>query len=680
MSSVSRGEPDGAPPPAPDSDTWDSVTAEAAEQLVGPIVVFGASGFIGANLVRSLLRRRSDVYAITHKRQRSWRTIDLPNANVRVCNLLSRDETSALVESLRPQTVFNLAAYGAYARQDDPALIHATNFASTEHLLRQLRQTGFHAYVHAGSSSEYGTNASGPDESAALEPNSDYAVSKVAASYLIQYYGRHHKVPCLNLRLYSVYGPYEDPGRLIPSLIREGMTGRFPPLVDPSISRDFIYVDDATAAFVLAAALGVRRAAGRSLNIASGQRVTIADLAEVAREIFGIKARPEFSSMPNRRWDLAEWFGNAKNAKEVLGWQSTTGLREGLKRTRDWYVAQPKYHIELAAKRKKLSAIIACYKDAQAIPLMHQRLAKVMSELDVDYEIIFVNDCSPDDTSAVLAEITRKDPNVIAVEHTRNFGSQSAFSSGMELASGDAVILLDGDLQDPPELISAFYAKWIEGYDVVYGVRKKREATMFMRAAAKLFYRVFRRLAYVDVPLDSGDFSLLSRPVVDQLIALPERDQFLRGLRAWVGFRQAGVPYVRPERAFGVSTNNLRKNIWWAKKGIFSFSYAPLEIMGYTGLAVTVLGLAWAIYISVQKLLDPQIPRGFTSVTVTILFVAGVQLLSLSVIGEYIAKIFEEVKGRPKFIRRSVTVGKKVMNTEAEVRAFIEDAKVVDDA
>jgi glycosyltransferase involved in cell wall biosynthesis len=229
------------------------------------------------------------------------------------------------------------------------------------------------------------------------------------------------------------------------------------------------------------------------------------------------------------------------------------------------------------ARRRKISAIIACYRDAQAIPIMYDRLVAVFTKLDVDFEIIFVNDASPDDAEAVLEQLSERDARVIAVTHSRNFGSQSAFTSGMRICSGDAAVLLDGDLQDPPELIEAFYAKWLEGYDVVYGARVARDANRFLRVSYKIFYRLFRAASYVPVPLDAGDFSLMDRRVIDALNSLPETNRFLRGLRAWVGFRQIGVPYHRPERMFGTTTNSLLRNIGWARKAIFSFSYIPLR-------------------------------------------------------------------------------------------------------
>ncbi len=305
---------------------------------------------------------------------------------------------------------------------------------------------------------------------------------------------------------------------------------------------------------------------------------------------------------------------------------------------------------------KKISAIIACYKDEQAIPIMHRRLTEVLSKLTDRYEIIFVNDGSPDDSEKVLAELAHQDPHVVAITHTRNFSSQNAFSSGMEIATGDAVVLLDGDLQDPPELIEHFVEKWLTGYDVVYGIRTKREASLPLRIAYKIFYRLFKKLSYITVPLDAGDFSLMDRRVVTALNSMPERDRFIRGLRAWVGFKQTGIPYLRPERMFGRTTNSFLKNLRWAKKGIFSFSYAPLEMLSYFGFCIVgISGFVIILYILAYFLFPGKAGApGIQTIIVLILFLGGLQLLAISLIGEYIAKIFEEVKARPKFIVKNI--------------------------
>ncbi len=301
-----------------------------------------------------------------------------------------------------------------------------------------------------------------------------------------------------------------------------------------------------------------------------------------------------------------------------------------------------------------LSAVVTSYRDAQAIPLMHARLSAVFEALGVAYEIIFVNDGSPDDTSAVLSDLTDRDRHVLAIEHSRNFGSQNAFVSGMQVAAGDAVILLDGDLQDPPELIAQFYQRWREGYDVVYGERGQREGSAFLALCCRIFYRIFRRVSSVPMPLDAGDFSLMDRSVATELLALPEADQFLRGLRAWVGFRQVGVPYLRPERAFGRSTHTWLANLWWAKKGIFSFSFVPLEALGYVAVGLTALSGLAGIYQLVEIVSYPARPHALSSLLVLVAFFGSLNLLAVATIGQYLIKIFEETKRRPKFIRRAI--------------------------
>jgi len=306
-------------------------------------------------------------------------------------------------------------------------------------------------------------------------------------------------------------------------------------------------------------------------------------------------------------------------------------------------------------QHKKISAVIACYLDGQAILLMYQRLRAVFRKMQVRYEIIFVNDASPDETKSVLKKITTKDTHVVAIHHTRNFGSQNAFSSGMRIATGDAVVLLDGDLQDPPELITEFYRKWKAGYEVVYGVRVKRDATLFLQIAYKLFYRIFRSTSYVPIPLDAGDFSLLDRKVVTALNNMPENNRYLRGLRTWVGFRQTGIPYRRPERAFGRTTNSLVKNLGWARKAIFSFSYAPLDFITVLAFLSVLVSACYIIFQIYLRIFRPElVPSGFSTIIIIILFIGGVQLLCLSIIGSYIAHIYDEVKRRPPFIVESI--------------------------
>jgi dolichol-phosphate mannosyltransferase len=298
-------------------------------------------------------------------------------------------------------------------------------------------------------------------------------------------------------------------------------------------------------------------------------------------------------------------------------------------------------------------------------------LTEVFVSLGVDYEIIFVNDGSPDDADSVLKQLTAKDDHVIAIEHSRNFGSQNAFVSGMQISSGDAVILLDGDLQDPPELIAQFHAKWREGNDVVYGRRGQREGSALLALCCRAFYRVFRRVSSVPMPLDAGDFALMDRKVVSELLALPETDQFLRGLRAWVGFKQVGVDYVRPQRRFGRSTHSWLANVWWAKKGIFSFTFVPIEFLGYAAAALTSLALFAVIYQIVDIVRYPNLPHGIAIIIVLIAFFGSLNLLAIAIVGQYLIKIFEEAKRRPKFIRKAIRRGDQLYASGPEIEDFL---------
>ena len=638
--------------------------AKAISQLQGPILVLGGSGFIGANLLRALLKVRADVYGTT-RHFPAWRLEGLPGKNILTVDLLVDANLDKLLDDIRPRTVFNCAAYGAYSFETESSLIYRTNFLLTAKLLARLEALKISCYLHAGSSSEYGDNAAAPAEDAPSAPNSDYAVSKIACAHLIHFFGKKKKLPCANLRLYSIYGPLEDSSRLIPTLVRNGLEGRYPELVGPDISRDFVYVDDACEAFVGAALRLREEDYGESFNIGGGRKITIRDVAAAAKDVFGIASDPTFRSMPQRSWDVADWYASTGKTRSRLGWEAATLLREGLRATALWYEGLESKERYLQASKKhgldkvySVSAVIACYKDSLAIPIMHERLRAVFEKLRIDYEIIFVNDDSPDDSEEAIRAISARDRRVTGISHSRNFGSQAAFRSGMELAAKNSCVLLDGDLQDPPELIEQFVAKWRAGHEVVYGRRGRREGPLFMRVCAKLFYRVFDYFSYLRIPHDAGDFSLLDRRVVDWVLRCPERDLFLRGVRSFVGFKQTGVDYYRPKRKFGVSTNDFFKNIGWAKKGILSFSNTPLNILSSAGVCLFLLTIVLAAAQTALRLLFPGLaPRGITTVLLVILFFGSMNLLGIAVLGEYIAKIFEEVKRRPHFIRRNIIKG-----------------------
>ena len=296
-----------------------------------------------------------------------------------------------------------------------------------------------------------------------------------------------------------------------------------------------------------------------------------------------------------------------------------------------------------------ISVVAPVYNEAGVLREFHGRLVKALSS--EPFEMIFVNDGSRDSSWAVLRELAHEDPRVRLLSFSRNFGHEAAISAGLEHAEGDAVIILDSDLQDPPETIPEMIKKWKEGYEVVYGVRKERQGEgPFKRWTAMIFYRLFRQAASFDAPLEAGDFRLLSRPVVNILKQLPERVQYLRGLVSWAGFRQTGVPYSREKRFAGETKFSLWRMLRFAFDGLTSFSSAPLQLASYLGLAVTFAAFLVGLYSLYIRLFTDTAVKGWTSLLTVIIFLGGIQLLMIGVIGEYIGRIYEEVKQRPRYL------------------------------
>lgn len=299
---------------------------------------------------------------------------------------------------------------------------------------------------------------------------------------------------------------------------------------------------------------------------------------------------------------------------------------------------------------KKISVVAACYNESGNIQNMYQRVKKLFEHGSYDFELIYVDNASIDNSREFYEEIVNSDVRVKALLMSRNFGSsQPSFFAGIRQASGDAVVLIDGDLQDPPELIPEFIKKYEEGYDVVYGVRVKRHGSILRRIGYTCFYRVFRWLSYLSMPVDAGDFGLMSRRVVDVIRKLDEKDLYIRGLRAWAGFKQVGVDYIREERHAGRTSNSFLANFTWAKKAITNFSYKPLEFISKIAVgAVFATFIAALIYIYLYFRTDA--PRGFSTLLMVMFIFGSIQLLALSIIAEYLVRIFQEVKNRPPYI------------------------------
>lgn len=303
---------------------------------------------------------------------------------------------------------------------------------------------------------------------------------------------------------------------------------------------------------------------------------------------------------------------------------------------------------------KPVFTIVApVYNEEAVLPELYRRISEVMIPLGEPWELILVDDGSRDRSAEIIAELHEKDPRVKGISFSRNFGFQEAVTAGLDHSSGDAVILTDADLQDPPEVIPEMIARWREGYEVVYGVRAERAGESWhKKITAKLFYRVIHRITSVNIPLDTGDFRLMDRKVVDILCKMKERNRFLRGMVPWVGFKQTGVTFNRSPRFAGEAKfSSYRRMIKFATNAITSFSYVPLQMATYLGFIIAVVSGLAILAVILLRSFGPDTPLlGQATTLVAVLFLGGVQLISLGIIGEYLGRIYDEVKGRPLYL------------------------------
>jgi len=301
-----------------------------------------------------------------------------------------------------------------------------------------------------------------------------------------------------------------------------------------------------------------------------------------------------------------------------------------------------------------VSVVVPLCNEGANVHELYDRLTASLTSLRMDYELVFVDDGSSDDTPSLLADLQADDGRVVVVTLSRNFGHQAAISAGIDLACGDAVIVMDGDLQDPPEVLGDLIHAWRLGNDVVYAVRSARKEGLLKRAGYALFYRLLRAVSDIDIPLDSGDFGLMDRQVVDVLKQLPEKQRFVRGLRAFVGFRQVGVPYERAARSGGRSKYTFRRLLRLALDGLFNFSEFPLRLVTRLGLLSAAAAIVMTFVLLSRWMLGQEIPSGWLITLNVVLVMSALQLLSLGLVGETVQRIFREVKGRPNYIVREV--------------------------
>lgn len=308
---------------------------------------------------------------------------------------------------------------------------------------------------------------------------------------------------------------------------------------------------------------------------------------------------------------------------------------------------------------KDISIVIPIYNEEKIIPELHQRLSAAAAQVSDNYELIFVNDGSKDNSLAELVKLSYTDPKTYYINFSRNFGHQIAVTAGLDHTTGKCVVIIDGDLQDPPELIPELYAKHKEGFEVVYARRQQREGeTLFKKYTAKLFYLTLRRITSVDIPIDTGDFRLIDRKIVDYLKMMPEKNKFLRGQIAWLGFNQTAVYFNRDKRKYGKTGYTLSKMLRFAMDGITSFSDKPLSFVTNMGFFISGLSFLVILYAIFSHFVLEQTITGWTSLIISSMFIGGIQLISVGIIGEYISRINKNVLNRPLYVIQNTNLDK----------------------
>ena len=307
-------------------------------------------------------------------------------------------------------------------------------------------------------------------------------------------------------------------------------------------------------------------------------------------------------------------------------------------------------HTGIPSTNILLSVVVPVYNEEEVLPIFNKRLYAMLNTLDMRTEVVYINDGSTDNTLRVMQAFQKEDPNTAIIDLSRNFGKEIAVTAGLDHANGDIVVIIDADLQDPPELISEFIKQWEDGYDVVYGKRITRSGeTVIKKVTAYVFYRVIKKFSRVYIPEDTGDFRLLSRRCVDSLKYLREQHRFMKGLFAWIGYSQKAVPYRRDPRYRGQTKWNYLKLWDFALEGFTSFTIAPLKIATYLGVATAIAGFIYAVFVICKTLIYGDPVKGYPSLMVVILFLGGIQLLTIGILGEYLGRIFNETKQRPLY-------------------------------
>ncbi|MBX9867971.1 MAG: NAD-dependent epimerase/dehydratase family protein [Burkholderiales bacterium] len=642
------------------------------------IFITGGTGFFGKNLLKFLIEQQLNPSCVTIL-TRNEQKFRQQNPELCAVSWLSFEQADIRELSWNHQEYdYFIHAATSVVNQADSATLFDEIVLGTKHALAFAKLAGVKSFINISSGAVYQLNTTlhGLTENSPLVTQLDnakntYALAKISSEHLAYLATQTSAFKVTTLRCFCFAGAYLEPSHFaIGEFVQKALNNEdIVVQAGAGIYRSYLAVTDlAQQIFEVLILATVRASSYEVYNLGSADALSLPELAHKVVAILGSNSKV---TTPNLATSSVNYY--VPNVDKLQGLLSSIpkSLAAIITETVDYYrelaikterdEISPEFDIsnqsEVLARRTSLSVIVACYNDEQAIPIMAERLVAVLTKCNLDYEIIFVSNGSNDNSIQVIQELSRQNRRICGVTHSRSFEqtSQASFLNGMELSTKQACVLLDGDLQDPPEMIELFVAKWQAGYDIVYGVRHKREAPLFVQIGSKVFYRLFDKLSSVRMPHDAGDFSLIDRRAVDWMLATQEHDVLIRGMRAYVGFKHIGIKYFRPERMFGKSSNNFFKLIMWLKKGIFSYSRRPLDWMTTTGFCLVGISSLLAVVQIIIRVFEPAAtPHGVTTLMLLIMFFGSFSILAISILGEYIAKIVEETKSRPIFIRDKI--------------------------
>lgn len=665
------------------------------------VLVTGGAGYIGSHVCKALANTGMtpvafDNLSTGHRWAVKWGPLFVGDVG-------SAADLDKALTKYNPIAAIHLAG-SAIASESvtDPGKYYQNNVLTSLCLLDALRRHGVGLLVFSSSCAVYGApEIEAIDEKTALNPINPYGRSKLIVEDALRDFGRAYDFRSVALRYFNAagadhdaeIGEVHDPEtHAIPNALRAA-SGEIPYFElfgtdyespDGTCVRDYIHVTDLANAHI--AALTYLREGGKSiaLNLGGGKGCSVKEILSAVERTTGIDVAVRES--PRRPGDAAVLVADPKLASDVLRftpeytdidtivetawrWHQSFTLRnsrhEAARSLEDTIRPSSQVQGDLKTRRSgavDLSVVVPCFNERDVIKITHARLCDVLGRIEnIRLEIIYVDDGSNDGTDQIVRELVDSGTNAKLICLSRNFGHQPAISAGLANSNGDVVAVMDADLQDPPETVVEMLEKWREGFDIVYGVRAQRKESTVKRLAYSWYYRMWRALSNVEIPLDAGDFSLMDRRVVELLNNLPEKNRFLRGLRAWSGFRQIGLTYERRAREAGQSKYSVFKLLRLAFDGIFNFSTTPLTGVFFTGLITAALSSIGLVLIFIQRIFNisifgvsPGDIPGFALLALIILFLGGIQIFSIGIVGEYVGRIYQEVKGRPSYIIRSV--------------------------